>query len=65
MKFGWFILGDDPLRKETLIIGVAGWIRGALNAGVDGTNVGTLQLQHVWWNFQLHLVQWLVHFESK
>lgn len=40
MKFGWFILGDDPLRKETQIIGTTRWIEGGLNASVVGTNVG-------------------------
>jgi len=41
IKFGWFILGDSPLGKGTLIIGVVGQIEGGLNAGVGGTNVGT------------------------
>lgn len=40
MNFGWFILGDDPLRKETQIIGTTRWIEGGLNASVVGTNVG-------------------------
>lgn len=41
MKFGWFILRDDPLRKRTIIIGFAGWIRGGLNASVASTNIKT------------------------
>lgn len=40
MKFSWFIFGDGPLRKGTLIIGAIRWIGGGLNANAPCTNVG-------------------------
>ena len=41
MKFGWFILGDGPPRKEILTIRASRWILGGLNASATSTHVGT------------------------